>query len=358
MAPWDSGIVDLDRLVKEFGLKPLDYSLLEGFKDEFIVRRKLLIAHRDFDLFLKRWKEGVPTAIMSGIKPSGRFHLGSLRVAPELITFQRVFNAQVFYSIADVEAYTDNGLSYDKSRELAVSNVADLLALGLDPKKAYIYRQSKERRLLEYAGVFSKHTTMATLEAVYGHHPMGHYFSAMLQMADIYLPQHEDFGFKNVLVPVGLDQDPHIRLARDLPNKDLPLDLVPPSAIYHKTMLSLTGTSKMSKRDPNSIITLYDDENTLKFKLKNAFTGGRDTAEEQRRLGGRPEICPIYHLASEWFDRDDSSVEDRKQRCVKGELLCGYCKKEVLSLISNWVKEHKEKRDQVWHIAEEIVGKN
>ncbi len=358
MDPWSSKITDLERLIKEFGLKRLNKELLEELKEELIVRRGLLVAHRDYDRFIERYKKGVPSAILSGIKPSGKYHLGSLRVASELVMFQKKFGLKVFYSIADIEAYVDNGLSYEKSKENAVSNVADLLALGLDPKNAYIYRQSHERRLLEFSGVFSKHITMSMLEAIYGKHHLGHYFAAAIQMADIYLPQHTDFGYKNILVPVGLDQDPHIRLARDLANKDIPYELEQPAAIYHKTMLSLTGEGKMSKRDPNSMLTLYDDEKSLKQKLANAFTGGRDTAKEQKELGGRPDICPVFHLAHDWFERDDSSIEDRYSRCKSGELLCGYCKKEILTLIKEWLKEHKEKRDEVWHLAEEIVLEN
>ncbi|MHA1210032.1 MAG: hypothetical protein ACTSRF_12535, partial [Candidatus Freyarchaeota archaeon] len=93
----------------------------------------------------------------------------------------------------------------------------DILALGLDPKNAHVYRQSQEKRVMDYAFIFGSNVTTATVNAVYGEQTnFGLYMSAMIQSGDIMLPQHPDFGGpKPVIVPVGLDQDPHIRLVRD-----------------------------------------------------------------------------------------------------------------------------------------------
>ena len=59
--------------------------------------------------------------------------------------------------------------------------------------------------------------------------------------------------------------------------------------------MALTGESKMSASNPNSAIYTIDDEKTIRRKIANAYTGGRPTAEEQRRLGGNPDVCPVYH---------------------------------------------------------------
>ncbi len=74
------------------------------------------------------------------------------------------------------------------------------------------------------------------------------------------MPQLPEFGGpKPVVVPVGADQDPHIRLARDLASSyQADFGFVPPSAVYHRLMKSLDGGAKMSKRNPNASITLED----------------------------------------------------------------------------------------------------
>ena len=326
------------------------------FTGEMVFDREIVVAHRGFDEYLKAFQQGKKVAVMSGIKPTGQFHLGSLQTAEELILLQKKLKAKVFYAIADLEAYADNGSTYKQSEEIAIGNVSDLLAAGLDEKNAYIYRQTREMRVIQLANIFAKHTTKATMEAIYGDRNMGLYMSALVQMGDIYLPQHEEFGFTNVVVPVGLDQDPHIRLARDLAAKDTGLKLTAPASTYHKTILSLDGQNKMSKRSPDSMLTLYDDEKALKRKLANAFTGGRESAEEQRKLGANPAICPVYHLGYDVFDSRDDANKNRWERCKGGKLLCGECKKEMLEIIMQKFKEHKERRDEKEHIAKQIVA--
>ncbi|MGC9057932.1 MAG: tryptophan--tRNA ligase, partial [Candidatus Micrarchaeia archaeon] len=353
--PWGSEIVQAEKLFEEFGLKPISNELRDRFKEYYIFSRGIIIAHRDFDRFVVEYEKGKQVAVMSGIKPTGPFHMGSLLTAAELTILQKMFGAKVFYSIADLEAYADNGQSYENSEAFAIDNVADLLACGLDEKNAYIYRQSREMRVIQLANIFATHTTRATMEAIYGERHMGLYMCAMVQMGDIYLPQHNDFGYEQVVVPVGLDQDPHIRLARDLAYKEHRLKLNPPSAIYHKTILSLDGQTKMSKRNPDSMLMLNENEQTLKRKLGNAFTGGRESIEEQRKLGGRAEICPIYHLGFNMFDMDDKRNSERWDRCYGGKLLCGECKKEMFEIIIDWMRKHKELKDEKMHIAKEIV---
>jgi len=176
----------------------------------------------------------------------------------------------------------------------------------------------------------------------------------LVQMADIFLPQHEDFGGpKEVLVPVGIDQDPHIRLSRDLAFKER---LVLPSAVYHKFVKNLKGEAKMSKREPDSMLWLSEDANSVEGKLKRAITGGRDTAEEQRRLGGRVDECAVFDLCKMHFEADDKSLASRRERCVTGKMLCGECKKEVIELALKWLERHQEKRGKMLKKAEKIIS--
>jgi tryptophanyl-tRNA synthetase len=353
--PWGSELaVDLGKLFEEFGLKGID----EGIKkrlgaDSRLIARELLIAHRDLELFLAAAEKGKEIAVMSGIKPSGDFHLGSKLTADELIFYQKKFGAKVFYAIADLEAYADNGLSLEESKKNAISNVADLLALGLDAKNAYIYRQSQERRVMAAAHIYGARTTMATLKAIYGERSPALYMSVLLQVGDILLPQHKDFGGpKQVLVPVGLDQDPHMRFARDIAFKE---GLMLPASTYHVQMKSLKGETKMSKRDPMGMLTLSDDEETAAKKLKSVFTGGRNTAEEQHKLGGEIQKCVFYEICKYHFIEDEKKLSQMKQECVSGKLLCGECKAKHITEILGWLKTHQAKKKKMMKKAQEIV---
>lgn len=354
--PWASEQrFDVSKLIEEFGMSSFPPSLSANLPGFLLSRRGGILAHRELDLWLSDAEKGKPVAAMSGIKPSSEFHLGSKLTAEELIYYQKQFGAKVFYAIADLEAFADNGISLEESHKTAVSNVADLLALGLDEKNAHIYKQSVERRVMNAAFIYSKRATPAMLSSIYGDRNYSLYFSALVQVGDILLPQHKDFGGqKRVLVPVGIDQDPHIRLSRDIAFKE---KLLLPCATYHATMRGLRGETKMSKRDPSSTLSLSDSHDAAKKKLMAAFTGGRATAEEQRKLGGEIEKDILYELARFHFISDDALLEEMKMDMTSGRLLTGEYKQKWVPHMLSWLDAHQKKKKEMLPRAKKLLEK-
>jgi tryptophanyl-tRNA synthetase len=360
--PWGTtDIKDYDRLYQEFGISPLTSELLSALSSNRYVRRKLVFGHRDLQRILEAANSGKPFAVMSGIKPTGPFHLGSKVTAEEIIYFQSLSKkATAFCCVADVEAYCDNGMAMAESSKMAVTNAADLLALGLDPARAVIYKQSDSLAVQELSFIFSRDATFNTLKAIYGDRPIGLYLSAFVQAGDILLPETKIFGGpKPVLVPVGADQDPHIRLTRDIAQKHgSDFGFVPPSSIYHKLVRSLKGDTKMSKRDPMTMLTLSDTPKEARKKILAAFTGGRSTIEEQRRLGANPNICPVFDLYLYHFVDDDNVVKTVHDECVSGARLCGECKLQASGYVESFLKKHQEARERMLPQAEELLDKS
>lgn len=360
--PWGtSSIKDYARLQSEFGIEPIGPLLPLFKKPSPHLSRGIDFGHRDLGRIIDAVDNNKSYAVMSGIKPDGAFHLGNKMTADDMIYFQSLSKkGTVFYCIADVEAYADNGISFSESAKTAVRNVADILALGLDPDRAVAYKQSEEMRVMQMSVIFSRGVTNNMMKAIYGERPIGLYMSALIQAGDILMPQLPDLGGpKPVLVPVGADQDPHIRLARDLAGKySKDFGFVPPSAIYHKLELALTGGYKMSKRVPESGFTLDDPTAEASKRVLNAFTGGRDTVEEQRRLGGRADICPIYDLYRFHFATDDEHVARVYHECTKGIRLCGECKQEAAGLVKEFMSNHRKKRDSMMSDAKEMIEKS
>ncbi len=354
--PWGNELVDYERLFAGFGLQKISKEVRERFKDSAGFRRGLVFAHRDLDKFLKTADAGKPVAVLSGIKPSSPFHLGSKLTAEEIIFFQRHLKAKAYYCIADLEAYADNGLSLEQGHETAVDNVADLLALGLEERRAVVYKQSTNAKVLRLAHVFAKHTTLSTLEALYGHQNLGLYTSVLTQAGDILFPMLEEEGAKAVLVPVGADQDPHLRFTRDLANKlSAEYGFTPPAATYHRLFRALNGETKMSKRDPANVISLSDSEEDVERKVRNALTGGRDTAEEQRRLGGEIKKCVVYELMQFHFYEDDKELAKMYGDCTGGKILCGECKAARIDKIKAFLREHQKKKKAKLEKARKLV---
>lgn len=360
--PWGtSSIKDYSRLQSEFGIEPLAPLVSRFKRPSPHISRGIDFGQRDLGRILDAVDNHKPFAVMSGIKPDGVFHLGNKMTADDMIYFQSLSKkATVYYAIADVEAYADNGLSYQESSKTAVRNVADILALGLDPDRAVVYKQSEEMKVMKMSTIFSRGVTNNMLKAIYGERQIGLYMSALIQAGDILMPQLPELGGpKPVLVPVGADQDPHIRLCRDLAARyDSEFGFIPPSSIYHKLQLALTGGQKMSKRIPESGFTLDDTSAEASGRIRVAFTGGRDTVEEQRRLGGRPDICPVYDLYRFHFAKDDEHSERVHRECAKGVRLCGECKQEAIGLVKGFLADHHKKRDALVGEAKDLLAKS
>jgi tryptophanyl-tRNA synthetase len=195
--------------------------------------------------------------------------------------------------------------------------------------------------------------------AIYGERSFALYFSALIQAGDILLPQLKEFdGPKPVLVPVGADQDPHIRLSRDLANKYADsFGFIPPGAIYHKLFRSLGGEVKMSKREPLTMLTLDDKPKEAYRKVMEAFTGGRATVEEQRKLGGEADKCVVYDLYKIHFVEDDDKVKRVYRECLSGERMCGDCKHEIATIVEEDLNRHQQKREEMLDEAKSLLKK-
>lgn len=354
--PWGDDLVDdYDRLCNEFGIErtsELDEVVL---KRNRYFRRGIIFGHRDFGIIIRAIWEGKSWAVMSGIKPSGPFHLGTFTTASEIVEFQRM-GGKAFYAIADIESWHDNGIPFEDSAKIAIDQLSDILAVGLDPDRACIWRQSTQQDVKDIPYLVSKGVTNNMLNAIYGERPFGLYLSAMIQVGDILLPQLLE-GPMPTVVPVGIDQDPHIRLTRDLTRKYFQGErrFFLPGATYHRLLEGLDGTSKMSKRNPNSSFTFDEDPTSIKKKLQNAFTGGRSTLQEQREKGGNPDICMIHKLLKYHFLDDDKKLFEIEEDCRAGKLLCGECKKFAIDTILTRVALHKERKREFLPLAKKIL---
>jgi tryptophanyl-tRNA synthetase len=156
------------------------------------------------------------------------------------------------------------------------------------------------------------------------------------------IPQIMD-GPQPTVVPVGIDQDPHIRLTRDLTRRYYK-DFFLPGATYHKLLPGLDGSDKMSKRNPNSYFTFDEPLDSIEKKIRGALTGGRKNRKEQEELGGRPQDCMIYKILMYHFEPNDKKLAEEFEACVKGELLCGEHKQTCVERVLKFIKKHRQKK--------------
>jgi len=426
--PWSySETEEYTHLMEEFGIERFDPSTLpDGEKQPRLFKRNIVFGHRGFEYVLSRIKRGEPFAIMSGLMPSGRMHLGHKMVIDQIKYFQG-FGARVFVGVADLESYATRNMPLKKARDLAVdSYIRNYLALGLGREGFEVYFQSRRTEVKDLALILGKKVNLSTMRAIYGFNDqtnLGQVNAPLIQAGDILHPQLK-LGPLPVVVPVGVDQDPHMRLCRDLATsfrlfnvtetsdgrigafvkvddeverllnrakaalekvgfldfKMIPrykalyingatrsdliminetlavveagegeFGFIPPASTYHRFIKGLTG-EKMSSSKPETAIFLDDEPREASNKIMKAITGGRETAEEQRRLGGRPDICSVFETMLFHTVDDEEEIRRIEEECRSGQRLCGSCKKEAAAYMESFLKDLKEKRGQTEHL--------
>lgn len=355
--PWGYTIIeDYNKLLEDFGIRPIR-EIVDAFNVRHIYfTRGVIFGHRDLDSWLRKLESRDKVAVLTGFMPSGEPHLGTAMVYEELKYLQGL-GAFVKIAIADAEAYIVRRESREETIKRGLSFIAHAIAWGIDPDRAEFYYQTNMSttyyRLIQ---MFSRKITEAEMRAIYGDLSPGKIISALTQASDILHIQLDEYGgYRYVLVPVGADQDPHLRLTRDLVDRfENELPFTRPSSMYHKLLRGLDG-NKMSKSRPDFAIHLSEPINIVEKKVMNALTGGRATAEEQRRLGGEPHKCTIFELYTYHLIRDDNELRDIYLECVNGKILCGECKRRAFNLLKNLLLDHQARYEEARGKVERYV---
>jgi tryptophanyl-tRNA synthetase len=233
---------------------------------------------------------------LSGVQSNGRLHLGNYFGAiKNHIELQE--KGQCYYFIANYHSLTtlQNAAELEKFTFMAA---ADYLALGLDPAKALLFRQSDIPEVTELAWILSTVTGMGLLERAHsfkdkiarGLAPsMGLFFYPILMAADILIYQSDK-------VPVGQDQIQHVEMARDMAgyfHQHYAKDVFKiPETLLSETpkVMGLTG-GKMSKSDEASVIPIFGEPAEIKKKIMSIVTDSKGVAEPKD-----PENNVIYLL--------------------------------------------------------------
>lgn len=353
--PWKSqDIKDYGKLIEQFGIKDFRKILKRIPDPHLLMRREIVFGHRDFERILDAYRKKKPFAMMTGLMPSGKFHLGHKALAEQFIFYQNL-GAELFIAVADIEAYNMRKQSLEEMRKIAIEEyLLNYIALGLKPKKVDFYFQSarssnadKSNAFYRLIGMVSRKTTLNEMKDIYGEVSPGKFMSVMTQVADILHPQLDEFGGpKPVVVPVGVDQAPHIMLTRDIASKMKEFKFVPPTSTYHEFLPGLKG-GKMSSSDTYSYIALDDSPKTVREKImKYAFSGGRGSVKEHRLKGGIPEVDVAFKLLLFGLEPDDKKIKKIYEDYRSGALLTGELKEMTIEKLNAFLSDHRKKREQ------------
>jgi len=220
--PWSSQqSTDYERIRSNFGLSDIEISRIPN--PNLLHRRGIIFAHRDLDTVLERVNRREKFGVLTGLMPSGKMHLGHSMVINQVKWFQDQ-GGDVTVTVADLEALATRNVSLKEGRKIALSEyVNNYAAMGLDPDKTNVYFQSMRPVVQRLGFTLGQKTNISEFESIYGFSGetnLAHVQAPLVQAGDIVHPQLEEYGgLRPIVVPVGVDQDPHIRLTRGLVGK-------------------------------------------------------------------------------------------------------------------------------------------
>lgn len=281
--------------------------------------------------------------LLSGVKPTGSPHIGNYFGAMrQFVELQNKYDSLVM--IADYHAL--NLIKDRKEMEENIINIAlDYLAIGLDPKKVIIFKQSDVSAHTELAWIFDTITTMPYLMRAHAYKDaeaksreinVGTFNYPMLMAADILLYDAE-------IVPVGQDQKQHVEYSRDTAQKFNNIfgeTFKLPEALIMEDVSIVPGTDgqKMSKSYKNTIPLFGTDEEIKKIVMR-IVTDSKEADEPKD-----PETCNIFALHKLFLD--EKELATLRDRYTKGEISYKESKEMLFDEITKYVKSMRERRER------------
>ena len=298
--------------------------------------------------------------ILSGMRPTGRLHLGNLHGALEnWVALQNEEKYDCFYFVADWHALTSDYSDTEFLREFGKDMIIDWLSVGLDPEKSTLFIQSQIMEHAELFTLLSMITPLSWLErnptykeiktelAEKDLSTFGFLGYPVLQAADIIM-------YKAYGVPVGVDQLPHVELTREIARRFnyLYKEIFPipePLLADVPKLLGIDGR-KMSKSYNNSIY-ISDRGDILRQKVASMFT---DPQRMRKSDPGRPEICNVFTFHQIYTAQSD--VEEIFEDCRQALIGCVECKKRLAERIIKRLKPVHERQDYFRDHPDELQG--
>lgn len=369
VTPWDvKGKLSANqysKLIEKFGVDPMTSDLLERFqkitgKDLHpLLKRGMCFAHRGFNEILDDHVKGNKFFLYTGRGPTSEsLHLGHIVPIEFTAWLQNIFDVPVIIQMADDEKYWFKNLEFEKIYNLGFENAKDIIAFGFKPEKTFIFSNRDYSRDPAYQKVafdIMKHININTVQSIFGitgSSCVGQLMWPIYQSTAAFSQAFEKLFKGNkmkCLVTYAVDQDPYFRLCRDVAPI---LGYMKPSSLICQFLPSLEGDSKMSStitntNGPVKTIFMTDTSNDIKDKInKYAFSGGQETLELHRKLGGNINVDISYQWLR-YFMNDDKMLEDIGKKYSSGEMTTGELKKITIKTITSVVEKHKKDREKI-----------
>jgi tryptophanyl-tRNA synthetase len=361
---WATSLIDAELLAR--------FERVTGHKPHRWLRRGLFFSHRDLELILDTYERDGEFLLYTGRGPSSdSMHIGHTIPFEFTKWLQDVFDVPLVIMLTDDEKFLfKEKLTQPEVYQFARDNAKDVISIGFDIKKTFIYIDSEfftsgyNRHFSLNATEFEKLVTNNQVRGAFGFHGstnIGSNAFAAKQCVAAFASSYPFIWGNDIktyhrsaklaampcLIPCAIDQDPYFRLMRDNCHR-MAQPSPKPALIHSKFLTALQGVGgKMSASNPNSAIFMSDSEKLIKKKINShAFSGGQETLELHKELGGNPDIDVPYQYLS-YFEDDDEKLARFAEEYRKGDMTTGDMKKECVIMMTKYVKGFQEARAKV-----------
>lgn len=385
ITPWkveSVGGIDYAKLIEKFGTSRIDGELIK--KIHRVTRypvhkwliRGLFFSQRDLEQLLDAYEKGEKIFIYTGRGPSNGMHLGHCVPFEFTKYLQDAFGAILVIQMSDDEKYyfrkEENPPKF--YNDLAYENAKDIISIGFNPDKTYIFANSEEitknPALMKNVILMLGKVKGSDIEAIFDlttsnakgpSNTIGQIVWPIYQSVPAFSSSFRNKLFKNdvkerpCLVAMAVDQDPYFRLTRDHAHTYRSMGFLKPSCIHSEFLVSMEGrNAKMSSTGASPTIYLSDTESEIRSKIKKfAFSGGGDSLENHRKHGANlmEDVSYQYLL---YFMDDDIELERIAKEYSSGRMLTS----EIKTIMTNCVVEYVKKIQAArMGVTDEVVAK-
>eukprot|EP01053_Blabericola_migrator_P010213 Blabericola_migrator_1__10212@NODE_570_length_7533_cov_212_053308_g425_i0_p2_GENE_NODE_570_length_7533_cov_212_053308_g425_i0NODE_570_length_7533_cov_212_053308_g425_i0_p2_ORF_typecomplete_len405_score96_57tRNAsynt_1b/PF00579_25/4_7e67Hydrolase_3/PF08282_12/0_41_NODE_570_length_7533_cov_212_053308_g425_i0301217 len=365
VTPWEvnasgDGGIDYNKLIERFGCQHVSKELIDRFekatgkKAHHMLRRGLFFAHRDLEQIVEAKEKGIPIYLYTGRGPSSEsLHVGHL--IPFIFNkyLQEALDCPLVIQMTDDEKFIfKEDLTLEETHRLAYENAKDVMACGFDINRTFIFSNLDYIHYL-YPVILQiqKRVTYNQVKGIFGFNDsdnIGKISFPACQAAPSFpsaFPTLFDQSLNHkmkCLIACAIDQDPYFRMTRDIAPK---LGYQKPALLLSQFIPALQGSkTKMSASAATTAIYVTDTPKQIKTKVnKYAYSGGRDTAEEQRQHGADINIDVSYQYLK-YFLEDDQELIKIGEDYSSGKMLTGEVKARLITILTDLMTEHQRNR--------------
>ncbi|EKE37977.1 hypothetical protein ENUP19_0274G0068 [Entamoeba nuttalli] len=323
---------------------------LSGKAPHHYLSRGVFLAEKSLDKFLDDVEAKKPTFIFIQKYPQKEIALEEYVTLEFARYLQDAFNIQVIIQILDDIKVLNREATINEASKMSNDLMKYILAFGFNEDKTFIYTDYQYfGKMYRTISLVEKATAYNVVQPFFNFEysdNIGKLASPSIMTASMFSQSYSHF-FSSPARCLVLDSIKNVQFHSIIDQIASTLNFIQPTVLFHKMVPLLSGVTKFDIPSDHNSILLSDNAKQVERKInKLAFSGGRNTTEEHKKLGGQCDIDVSFQLLN-IFSSDSAQVKDVEEKYSKGELLSGELKKIVSASMKDFIVAYDAKKKPI-----------